>query len=131
MIQAAISALPKTKVAAVTALTSLSEGDTTSLFSKSPRDLAISLASQALSAGAPALVASPQELAPLRSAFGGVPILITPGIRAHGGASDDQSRTMSAEAAIAAGADFLVIGRPITTAADPGLAASNFYNATR
>lgn len=131
MIGAAIKALPNTKIAAVTALTSLSEKQTEALFDKSPTELVIQLAQAALAAGAPALVASPQELHLLRATFGASPILITPGIRDQVGPSDDQNRTMSAPAAIAAGANFLVIGRPITAAADPAAAAANFHAATR
>jgi len=131
MIQAAIAALPNTKIAAVTALTSLSEAQTKELFDKSPNELVLQLAEVALAGGAPALVASPQELHLLRSAFGRAPIIITPGIRDQAGSGDDQNRTMSAPAAIAAGADYLVIGRPITAAPDPAAAAANFHSATR
>lgn len=131
MIKAAIEELPNTRIAAVTVLTSLSEADTKSSFDSSPRDLVLRLASTALAAGAPALVASPQELELLRSNFGSKPILITPGIRSDSQSRDDQNRTLSAPAAIAAGANLLVIGRPITAAADPGLAARDFFEATR
>ena len=131
MVKAAIDALPETKVAAVTALTSLSENQTEILFQKSPSELVLLLAAQALAGGAPALVASPLEIELLRKNFGSALILITPGIRDQASVADDQNRTLSAPAAIAAGADFLVIGRPITAAPDPAVAAANFYNATR
>lgn len=131
MVEAAVKAIPGTKIAAVTALTSLSEIQTKALFRSSPTELVLQLAGEALAGGATALVASPREIEILRKAFGASPIIITPGIRDQAAPTDDQNRTMAAPEAVAAGADFLVIGRPITAADDPALAAANFYSATR
>jgi orotidine-5'-phosphate decarboxylase len=67
-------------------------------------------------------VASPNELKILRQRFANMTI-VTPGIRSSQAPADDQSRTLSAREAIAAGATYLVVGRPIVQAADPRLAA--------
>jgi orotidine-5'-phosphate decarboxylase len=87
----------------------------------------------ALSAGAGGLVSSPQELAALRRAFGarteGGPVLVAPGIRAEGSAGDDQRRTSSVTDAIAGGADLVVVGRPVTSAPDPGAEARRLSRA--
>lgn len=78
----------------------------------------------ALEAGADGLVCSAHELAPLRDAFGGGPILAVPGIRPAGSPANDQARVMTPQAAIAAGASYIIVGRPVTGAADPGQAAA-------
>lgn len=77
----------------------------------------------ALDAGADGLVCSPLEVAPLRAELGGGPVLVVPGIRPADAARGDQARVMTPEEAIAAGADWIVVGRPITGAADPGATA--------
>ena len=77
------------------------------------------LASMADSAGLDGLVASPLEITPLRDRFGSRFTLVIPGIRPAWSVSDDQKRTLSPIAALAAGADYLVIGRPITAAPVP------------
>jgi orotidine-5'-phosphate decarboxylase len=82
------------------------------------------LALLATGAGLRGLVCSPRELARLRPVLPGGTVLVTPGIRAAGTAPDDQKRTLSPEEARAAGADWLVIGRPICAAADPRAAAA-------
>jgi len=81
------------------------------------------LARLAMKAGLRGLVCSPLELAFLRAVVPKECRLVSPGIRAVGSASDDQKRTLSAAQALAAGADWLVIGRPITAAPDPRRAA--------
>jgi orotidine-5'-phosphate decarboxylase len=81
------------------------------------------LARLALDAGADGLVCAAHELPQLRDAFGATPILVVPGIRPAGSQAGDQARTMTPQAAIEAGADYIVVGRPITQAADPGDAA--------
>ncbi len=78
----------------------------------------------ALQAGADGLVCSAHELAPLRAALGDHPLLVVPGIRPEGSATGDQARVMSPVAAVRAGADYIVVGRPITQAADPAGAAA-------
>lgn len=123
MVGAACRALPDTTIAAVTILTSLGESDLLAFGAKPISKIVEDLAIQAVAAGARAIVASPQELIILRSAIGQRAKLITPGIRPNGSATDDQVRTTSPKDAIAAGADYLVIGRPITGASDPGEAA--------
>ncbi len=125
MIRAAVAELPDTKVAAVTVLTSLSAADLATLgIADAPLDVARRLAALAVGAGARALVCSPREVAALRTEVGPDVELVTPGVRPAGAAGDDQSRVATPGAARAAGADLLVIGRPITAAADPAAAAA-------
>jgi orotidine-5'-phosphate decarboxylase len=81
------------------------------------------LAKLALEAGVPGLVSSPNEVANLRAQFGAKPLLVIPGIRPQGSEMGDQKRVATPAAAIAAGASYLVVGRPITRAEDPGAAA--------
>jgi orotidine-5'-phosphate decarboxylase len=126
MIAAAAAELPQTKITAVTILTSLSAADLDLIgIVGPPADAVVRLAKQSVDAGARALVCSPQEVAMVRAAVGPNITLITPGVRPAGSASDDQARTATPEAAIEAGADLLVVGRPITGAADPGVAAAS------
>lgn len=82
------------------------------------------LARLALAAGADGLVCSPLEVALLRDALGPEPKLVVPGIRPAGAAVGDQARVMTPEQAVAAGADWIVVGRPITAAPDPAAAAA-------
>ena len=77
------------------------------------------LARMAMAAGADGLVCSPLEVAPLRDALGGGPCLVVPGVRPAGHAPGDQARIATPGEAVAAGADWIVLGRPITRAADP------------
>ena len=124
MIAAAAEALPDTLITAVTVLTSLDGSDLDAIGLVGPPESAVvRLAKMATEAGARALVCSPQEVAAVRHAVGAGIVLITPGVRPAGGAIDDQRRVATPEQAIADGADLLVIGRPITAAADVSLAA--------
>jgi orotidine-5'-phosphate decarboxylase len=89
-----------------------------------PAAQALRLAQLAVSAGADGLVCSPLEVVMLRQALGDQVKLIVPGIRPIGASLGDQARTMTPEQAIAAGADWLVVGRPITEALSPRAAAA-------
>jgi orotidine-5'-phosphate decarboxylase len=125
MIEAAVQALPDVLVTAVTVLTSLdAAGFAEAGFAGDPADAARRLAAMAVSAGARAIVCSPQEVAAVRAEVGPAVRLITPGVRPAGADVQDQARVATPEQAIADGADLLVIGRPITGATDPGAAAA-------
>ncbi|MBX6387907.1 MAG: orotidine-5'-phosphate decarboxylase [Frankia sp.] len=130
MIRAAVAAAGEATggtlvVAAVTVLTSLAEADLGVIGLVGPaRDAARRLAALSVDAGAGALVCSPWEVADLRREVGSSVTLITPGVRPAGVARADQSRVATPEEALAAGADLLVVGRPITGAPDPGAAAA-------
>lgn len=116
MIKAAVDASPQTHVTGVTILTSLSENDVSEIgFKDNALNSAVGLAKIAVAAGAGAIVCSPLEIVAIRSAVGMGPIIITPGVRpTNSSGSDDQVRTMTPKAAIEAGANLVVIGRPIT-----------------
>jgi orotidine-5'-phosphate decarboxylase len=81
----------------------------------------------AIGAGADGLVCSAQEVAALRADLGPGVKLVVPGIRPAGSAADDQARTMTPHQALQAGADWIVVGRPITGAADPAQAAAALF----
>ena len=125
MIRAAVENAGTAKIAAVTVLTSLRDGDLESLGLAGPASDAVRrLAVLAVDAGAQALVCSPQEANAVRAEVGPDITLITPGVRPAGSATQDQARVATPEEALEAGADLLVIGRPITGAPDPGAAAA-------
>jgi orotidine-5'-phosphate decarboxylase len=126
MVRAAVEELPGTRVVGVTVLTSLDDSDLARLgMSGSARDVVLRLAALAVGAGAKALVCSPLEVADVRREVGPDVVLITPGVRPVGSGSGDQSRIATPQQAIADGADLLVVGRPLTGAADPGAAAAD------
>lgn len=125
MIRAAVQAAPNTTVAAVTVLTSLSDRDLEAVGVRgSALDTTRRLAALAVGAGAEAIVCSPHEVMAVRAEVGPDVTLVTPGVRPAGTDAGDQARVTTPEAALAAGADLLVIGRPITEAPDPGAAAA-------
>ena len=110
---------------AVTVLTSLDDAALTATgVIGTPAEQVLRLGRMALAAGADGLVCSPHEVAMLRAALGPGPKLVVPGIRPAGAAVGDQARVMTPRAAMAAGADWIVVGRPITGAADPAIAAA-------
>jgi orotidine-5'-phosphate decarboxylase len=105
---------------AVTVLTSLDAGALAETgIAGEPVQQVLRLAGLALGAGADGLVCSPREVGPIRDAFGEAPILVVPGVRPAGSAVGDQARTATPAEAVQAGADWIVVGRPITGAADP------------
>lgn len=105
---------------AVTVLTSLAQTDLTELgWNQVPEHLVLGLARLAQRCAMDGLVCSAREAAMLRAELGSGPRLVTPGIRPAGASGDDQRRVMTPEQALAAGASYLVIGRPITRADDP------------
>ena len=125
MVRAAVDAAPGVTIAAVTILTSLSEAVLAEVGLQGPSlDAVRRLAALAVEAGAGALVCSPQEVAAVRAEVGPGITLITPGVRPAGADLQDQARVATPEQALADGADLLVIGRPITGAPDPGVAAA-------
>jgi len=112
------------KLLAVTVLTSMNaEGLLETGVNATPQEQVLRLGKLAVQAGADGLICSAHEIAPLRDALGDDPILVVPGIRPAGSAADDQKRIMTPAQAAEAGADWIVVGRPITKAADPVLAA--------
>jgi orotidine-5'-phosphate decarboxylase len=88
-----------------------------------PVQQVLRLARLALDAGADGLVCSPQEVARVRDAHGAAPFLVVPGVRPEGSEAGDQARVATPAQAVAAGADWIVVGRPITGAADPAAVA--------
>jgi orotidine-5'-phosphate decarboxylase len=114
----------------VTVLTSLADADLRELgHAGSAAAEVLALAQLTKACGFDGVVCSAQEAAMLRNACGAAFMLVTPGIRLAGAAKDDQARLVTPEAAIRFGADYLVIGRPVTQAADP-LAALRAINAS-
>lgn len=123
-VDAAKSVSPSTRVIAVTMLTSLSDEDLPSVGLTPPvADQVLRLASLAQQCGLDGVVCSAHEIARLRKELGPDFLLVVPGIRPAGAALGDQRRVMGPVEARDAGASILVIGRPITGAADPALAA--------
>ena len=115
MIEAASKALPNGSITAVTVLTSFSEDDFSTMgYKSSIAEITDLWASTAVKAGATSLVCLPFEVSNLRNKFKEA-ILITPGVRAAGDDLADQARVMSAPDALSNGADFVVIGRSITS----------------
>ena len=111
-------------VLAVTVLTSLSDADLQETgVARRSRDHALVLATLAQNCGCDGVVASPHEARLIRQDMGAGLVIVTPGIRPAGSAKGDQARLNTPAEAIAAGADYLVVGRPITGAADPRGAA--------
>jgi orotidine-5'-phosphate decarboxylase len=115
-----------TRILAVTVLTSLDRADLDAACIKAGavQDIVLERATRAFAAGADGVIASPEEAALIRALPGAQGrLIVTPGVRPRGAAVGDQKRVMTPGAAIAAGADHIVVGRPIWQAADPRGAA--------
>jgi orotidine-5'-phosphate decarboxylase len=122
--EAAHGVNPKTKVIAVTVLTSLSDADLDMVGQRGPAgDQVLRLATLTRDSGLAGVVCSAREIATLRQAMGPDFLLVVPGIRPKGSAVGDQQRVMGPKEALDLGASILVIGRPITGAPDPVQAA--------
>lgn len=114
----------RTKVLAVTILTSSTEETLRGIgIDHSVQDMVVRLAQLAKKAGVDGVVASPHEVKLIREACGDDFLIVTPGVRPTFASADDQKRIMTPAEAVAQGADYLVIGRPIAAAADPAKAA--------
>jgi orotidine-5'-phosphate decarboxylase len=112
------------KILAVTVLTSYDDADLAAAgYELTVSELVAARAEQARDIGVDGIVCSAEEAATLRPLVGAGMALVTPGIRPAGAATGDQKRIMTPAAAIAAGADYLVVGRPILEAPDPKAAA--------
>ena len=111
----------RTRVLAVTVLTSLAADRLPASFRRDLglSELVLALADEALGAGASGLVCSGQEVGALRRHVGREPLLVVPGTRPPGADAQDQARVVAPRAALADGADWLVVGRAVTEAADP------------
>jgi orotidine-5'-phosphate decarboxylase len=131
--QAAASAGPsRPLILAVTVLTSLGQDDLNATgIAATPPEQVLRLARLAIESGADGLVCSPLEVAMLRQVLGSEVKLVVPGIRPAGSDAGDQARTMTPAQAVAAGADWIVVGRPITGAGDPGSAAADIADSIR
>ena len=115
MIKAASDAAPNVSITAVTILTSLSDSDLVEIgYAKNTKSSAASLAKLASENGARSIVCSPFEASEIRAVVGEKLEIITPGVRPTGAELDDQKRVMTPKEAVTAGANYLVIGRPIT-----------------
>jgi orotidine-5'-phosphate decarboxylase len=126
MVRAAVrGAGPGVRVLAVTVLTSLDAAALAAVGLAGPPEAAVvRLARLAVGAGAGGLVCSPLEVAAVRAAVGPGPLLVVPGVRPAGAAKGDQSRIATPAEAVRAGADVLVVGRPLREGGDPAAAAA-------
>ena len=126
MLEAAAEAVAgRARLVAVTVLTALSDDDLARIgLAGPPREAVLRLARLARECGLDGVVCSPREVADIRAALGDDFLTVVPGIRPAGSDVADQKRIATPEAAQAAGADILVVGRPVTGAADPAAAAA-------
>lgn len=122
MVKAASEAAPEISITAVTILTSLSDSDLLEIgYEKDSKSSAIALAKLAASNGARSIVCSPFEASEIRKVVGSDIEIITPGVRPTGSELGDQKRVMTPQEAITAGANYIVVGRPITDLAKVSL----------
>lgn len=116
---------PRPLLIGVTVLTSMEQSDLTGIgFEVTPAQQVMRLAALAEQAGLDGLVCSAHEAGALKAAHSGLQ-LVTPGIRPLGSSADDQKRILTPHQALAAGSDYLVIGRPISQAVDPAAALAS------
>jgi orotidine-5'-phosphate decarboxylase len=124
MLEAAVRAAGAMRVLAVTVLTSLDENDLAEIGAQGPvRELVVRRARLAIAAGCAGVVASPHEIAAVRAVAPPGFLIVTPGVRPTGAQAGDQKRVMTPREARAAGADLIVVGRPLRDASDPARAA--------
>jgi orotidine-5'-phosphate decarboxylase len=124
MLEAAVRAAGAMRVLAVTVLTSLDENDLAEIGAQGPvRELVVRRARLAIAAGCAGVVASPHEIAAVRAVAPPGFLIVTPGVRPTGAEAGDQKRVMTPREARAAGADLIVVGRPLRDASDPARAA--------
>ena len=123
MLEAAVQGAGATRILAVTVLTSLDDADLAQIGAQGPLgELVMRRAELAAKAGCAGVVASPHEVAAVRSVARDL-LVVTPGVRPAGSAAGDQKRVMTPRQARIAGADLVVVGRPLRDAADPAAAA--------
>jgi orotidine-5'-phosphate decarboxylase len=116
-----------TKLVAVTILTSMDQSQLAGVgIQKDPGESVMQLAELAIEANMDGMVCSAQEVAAIRGAWGYQPLLVTPGIRMQGDLANDQRRVASPQIARKAGSNYIVVGRPVTSATDP-LSVINQY----
>tara|TARA_B100001057_G_scaffold164301_1_gene164895 strand:+ start:3804 stop:4496 length:693 start_codon:yes stop_codon:yes gene_type:complete len=119
----------RTKLIGVTMLTSFNDASISEVgIEKSVNENVKQLTQLAVTCGIDGIVCSPLEISEVKNNHGSKLQIISPGIRGKENVSNDQKRTLSAKEAIDAGADILVIGRPITDAKNPAKAAENIYS---
>jgi orotidine-5'-phosphate decarboxylase len=124
MLEAAVKAAGDMRILAVTVLTSLDDSDLAQIGAMSPvADLVKKRAQLAVAAGCHGIVASPHEVAILREVVPAGFLVVTPGVRPEGSPHGDQKRVMTPRQARAAGADLVVIGRPLRDSQDPAATA--------
>jgi orotidine-5'-phosphate decarboxylase len=123
-VEAARESNPKMMVLGVTVLTSMDESDLGKIGVRGTLlEEVVRLGRLALKSGCQGIVASAREASALRAEFGDTFAIVTPGVRLPGGSHGDQARVVTPDQAIAAGASHIVVGRPITEAADPAAEA--------
>ena len=124
MLEAAVKAAGATRILAVTVLTSLDDADLAQIGAQGPMgELVVRRARLAIEAGCAGIVASPHEIAAVRAIAPPGFLIVTPGVRPAGAAAGDQKRVMTPRQARDAGADLVVVGRPLRDAADAAAAA--------
>jgi orotidine-5'-phosphate decarboxylase len=119
MVAAAATAVPDVAILAVTVLTSIRDDELAALGMQDAATIVPQLARRAIGAGAAGIVCAGHEVATVRSTVDDHVILVVPGVRSEGAAMHDQARVVTPRMAVDAGADLLVVGRPVTTADDP------------